>query len=40
MTLIFYISDSKLAYNYIYMVLIVVYKLGIQKLKAKRINKV
>ena len=32
------ISDSKMAFNYIYMVFLVVYKLGIQKLNIKRIK--
>ena len=38
--LIWCISDSKMADNYIYMAFLVVYKLGIQKLKIRRINKV
>ena len=33
------ISDSKMVYNYIYMAFLVVYRLEIQKLKIKRINK-
>ena len=33
------ISDSKMAYNYIYMAFLVVYKFVIQKLKIKRISK-